>query len=223
MRASLASAINAQARALRKHKSAEKAWRKRVKYAERLADKRFKANLRAAVIGAQRITAFAQAPDIQELIRAEGELRATYSTNTSENFIPGSEGEIPFFAGSRISPKDGDGINDSHVAIVLRPNSLWLVAHDYNDHELFEIPFATPGRIETYLITEDFPEIFGGPLISPETRRGRMGPLLLRGSGWRNNIQFGNFSDVFGRMFIECADLKKFSAHCSTALNYFPR
>ncbi|MFA6414729.1 MAG: hypothetical protein WC217_02470 [Candidatus Paceibacterota bacterium] len=223
LRANLTSAINAQARALRQQQNAEKAWQQKVAYSEFLASKRFKANLRAAVIGAQRIIAFAQTPDIQELIRVEGELRATYLTNTSPNFIPGSEGEITFFAGSYISPGDDGGRNDSHVAVALRPSSLWLVARDYHSHELLEIPFATPGRIETYLTTGDLPEFFGGPIISSETRRDRMGPLLLQGLGWRNNIRFESFSDVFGKVIIECADLEKFSAYCATALNYFSR
>lgn len=225
MQANLATAIARQEQIVRRWQKQETAWRQKEECAERLTTRRFQMNLRAAVTGAQKIIAFAQTPGIQELIRLEGDLRATFKNDNTEHFIPSDEGEFIFFIGGYVSAEDDSGVNDLNAYVVLKPQALWFIASDYNsldnDERLFEIPFADSDKVASYLTAEDGPEHFNGPLISSETRRDCPSPFEMWSGG--ENALFYSYSRLFGKMLIECADPKKFERYCSTAIAHLSR
>ena len=183
-----------------------------------LKQKRFERNLVAATTGLARIISFAQSAEIQHLIKIEGALH--YSTWTNCRVFSRYEdgqGEFMFFFAEYIGENDV-GIDDQNAGIFLKPDGLVFSLNDYHDHVFAELDFkASPAKVRKFLIELDgiINGLHGG-IVHADTLRESFGvnPLAM----WRGSAQHEfTYPELFGRVLIDCADVKKFEQYCVAA------
>lgn len=188
-----------------------------------LKQKRFERNLAAATTGLARIIAFAQSAEIQQLIKIEGALHATQANYRVFSRYEDGEGEFMFFFAEYVGENDV-GIDDQNAGIFLKPDGLVFSLNDYHDHVFAELDFkASPAKVRKFLIELDgiINGLHGG-IVHADTLRESVGinPLAM----WHDHAQSKfTFPELFGRVLIECTDVKKFEQYCVAAFSWLAR
>jgi hypothetical protein len=238
--------LRAAKKELRATKAAEAAARAETRAYWRRIDllkaKRLTKNMAAATAGLTRIIEFAKRPEIQRLIKLEGELRHMRILSGHDD----GKGEFMLFYLDYVDPSNDNlaEMHDQHAGIFLKPDSVLLTVRDYDDHAEIEIALDTPHPLKEVLdlaniwkesatkkrplsvrkaLSHSFTGEVGGGLIHADTlsvSRG-MNPLLM----WEGHACDTPFpyNELFGRVLIDCADEKKFARYCEAAIAWLTR